>query len=85
MIARYSSLSASGKHMVLLQKGGLLLGLKVGSCLTLRNELSEETHVLTKQKSLLGRGALAESNRLRETGTPALPHGLQSQVLWKWG
>ena len=28
----------------------------MGSCLTLGNELSEETHVLTKQETLLGRG-----------------------------
>ena len=31
-------------------------GPKLGSCLTLRNELSEETHVLTKQEILLGKG-----------------------------
>ena len=30
---------------------------KVGSCLILRNELSEETHGLTKQETLLGRRA----------------------------
>ena len=30
----------------------------MGSCLTLGNELSEETHVLTKQKTFLGRGRL---------------------------
>ena len=29
----------------------------MGSCLTLGNELSEETHLLTKQETLLGRGA----------------------------
>ena len=29
---------------------------ELGSCLTLRNELSEETHVLTKQEILLGKG-----------------------------
>ena len=29
---------------------------RVGSCLTLGNELSEETHVLTKQEILLGKG-----------------------------
>ena len=33
-------------------------GLSVGSRLTLGNELSEETHVLTKQKTLLGRSPL---------------------------
>ena len=31
----------------------------MGSCLTLRNELSEETHVLTEQETLLGRGRLS--------------------------
>ena len=30
-------------------------GPKVGSCLSLGNELSEQTHVLTKQETLLGR------------------------------
>ena len=37
-------------------KGNPFQGPKLGSCLTLRNELSEETHVLTKQETLLGRG-----------------------------
>ena len=37
------------------RKGDPSQGLNVGSCLTLRNELSEETHVLTKQEILLGR------------------------------
>ena len=35
-------------------------GLKLGSCLTLRSELSEETHVLTKQEILLGKGGKRE-------------------------
>ena len=48
----------------------------MGSCLTLRNELSKETHVLTKQETLLGRGAQAESSRVREPRRTALPHGL---------
>ena len=46
--------------MVLLQEGDLFQGQKAGSGLTLRNELSKETHVLTKQEILLGRGAQAE-------------------------
>ena len=50
----------------LLQEGDSFQGLKVGSCLTLRNELSEETHVLRKQETLLGRGVRAESNRVME-------------------
>ena len=36
------------------------------SCLTLGNELSEETHMLTKQETLLGRSARAESRKVRE-------------------
>ena len=56
-------------------------GPKLGSCLTLRNELSEETHVLTKQEILLGKGTRAESRRVREPRRTALP-ALQSRVLW---
>ena len=41
-------------------------GPKLGSCLTLRNELSKETHVLTEQEILLGKGVLAESSRVRD-------------------
>ena len=54
----------------------------MGSCLTLGNELSEETHLLTKQEILLGKGAQMEDSRVREPRRTALPHGLQSQVLW---
>ena len=57
-------------------------GPKLGSCLTLRNELSEETHVLTKQEILLGKGTQVESSRVREARRTALPRGSQSQVLW---
>ena len=42
--------------IVLLQEGGPLPGPKPGSCVTFRNELSEETHVLIKQEILLGQG-----------------------------
>ncbi|KAI4548143.1 hypothetical protein MG293_000473 [Ovis ammon polii] len=38
-----------------LRKEDPFQGLKLDSCLTLGNELSEETHVLTKQKILLGK------------------------------
>ena len=51
-------------------------GPKLGSCLTLRNELSEETHVLTKQEILLGKGARVESRRVREPRRTALPRGV---------
>ena len=53
----------------------------MGSCLPLRNELSEETHVLTKQKTVLERGALVERSKVREPRKTALPCGSQSQVL----
>ena len=70
------------KEIKLLQEGGLLPGPETG--LTLRNELSEETHVLTKQEILLGKGTLVESSRVREPRRTALPHGSQSPVLWCW-
>ena len=64
------------------RKGDPFQGLKVGFYLTLGNELSEETHMLTKQETLLGRGAWVESGRVREPRRTALPHGWQSQGLW---
>ena len=48
------------------RKGDPFQGPKGGSGLTLRNELSEETNMLTKQKTLLGRSAQAESRRVRK-------------------
>ena len=41
--------------------------------LTLGNKLSQQTNVLTKQKTLLGRGIWAESSRVREPRRTALP------------
>ena len=55
---------------------------RMGSCLTLGNEPSEETYVLIKQETLLGRGTWAESSRVREPRRTALPCGSQSWVLW---
>ena len=57
-------------------------GPKLGSCLILRNELSQETHALTKREILLGKGTWVESSRVREPRRTALPRGLQSWVLW---
>jgi len=54
----------------------------MGSCLTLGNELSEETRVLTKQETFLGKGAQVESGRVREPRRTALPCGSQAQILW---
>ena len=51
------------------RKGDPFQGLQLGSCVTLRNELSEETHVLTKQEILLGKGTRVESSRVREPRT----------------
>ena len=64
------------------RKGDPFQGPKLGSCLTLRNELSEETHLLTKQEILLGKGTRVESSRVREPRRTAVSHGLQSWVLW---
>ena len=64
--------------MAVLQEVGPFPGPKWGPCLTLGNELSEETHVLIKQEIFLGRGAQAESRRVRGPRRTALP---QSQVL----
>ena len=64
------------------RKGDPFQGPKLGSSLTLGNELSEETYVLTKQEILLGKGTRVENSRVRESRRTALPHGLQSRVLW---
>ena len=69
----------------LLQEGDPFQGLRIGSCLTLRNELSEETQVLTKQETLLGRVSRAESRRVREPRRTALPCGSQFPILWEGG
>ena len=66
------------------RKGDYFQGLNTGSCLTLRNELSEETHALAKQETLLRRGAQVESRRVEEPRRTALPCGLQSRILWRW-
>ena len=55
------------------KKGDPFQGPKLGSCLTLRNELFEETHVLTKQEILFGKGTRVESSRVREPRRTALP------------
>ena len=38
----------------------------MGSCLTLRNEISEDTQELTKQETLLGSSTQAQSSGVRE-------------------
>ena len=44
--------------------------------------MSEETHLLTKEETLLGRDARAEIRRVRETQRTALPRDSQARVLW---
>ena len=53
----------------------------MGSCLTPRNELSEETHA-DKARDFTGEGFWVESRRVREPRRTALPHGLQSWISW---
>ena len=65
-------------------KGDPFQSPREGSFLALRNELSEETHVLTEQETLLGRGTRAERSRVREPKGIALPRGSLSWVLRGW-
>ena len=76
------TVSTTRKKWLCCRKADPFQDRKLGSCLTLRNELSEETHVLTKQEILLGKGTRVESSRVREHRRTALPHGSQSWVLW---
>ena len=64
------------------RKGDPFQGPKLGSCLTLGNELSEETHVLTKQEILLGKGTWVKSSSVREPRRTPLLRGSQCWVLW---
>ena len=64
------------------RKGDPFQGPKLHSCLKLGNELSKETHVLTKQEILLGKGTGVESSRVREPRRTVLPRGSQS---WFYG
>ena len=54
---------------------------RVGSCLTLRKELSEEMRA-DKARNLIGKGRWVESSGVREPRRTALPHGSQSRFLW---
>ena len=54
------------------RKGDSFQGLRVGSCLTIGNELSEET----KKETLLGRGTWGESSRVRKPRRTTVSHRL---------
>ena len=81
-LSHFTFLSLGVKSYFSCRKMDPFQGLKLGSCLTLGNELSEETHMLTKQEILLGKGTHMESSRVREPRRTALLHGPQSRVLW---
>ena len=72
-----------GRELLLLQEGGPLPGPEGRQAFVQCSEMNcLRRHVLTKQETLLERGTQAGSRRVREPGRTALPHGLQSQVLW---
>ena len=64
----------------MLQEGGALPGHESGLLSKHKNELSQETHALTKQETLLGRAAQVERSRVREPRRTALPRGSRLQV-----
>ena len=55
------------------RKGDPFQGPKLSSCLT---------HVLTKKEILLGKSTQVEGSRVRDPRRTALPHGLESYVLF---
>ena len=68
-------------------RGTPFQGPKLGSCLTLGNELSKETHVLTKQEISLGKGTQVESSRINRNPGEQLFHwfygdGISFQVVF---
>ena len=58
-------------------------GPKLGSCLTLGNEVSEETHA-AKARDFIGKGRPGGEQEVREPRRAALPRGSQSRVLRWW-
>ena len=61
-------------HISCRRKEDPFQGTRAGSCLTLGSELSKETHMLTKQETLLGRGAWVESREGEGTQEKLLCH-----------
>ena len=57
----------STKVAICYRTGDPFQGPRLGFCLTLGNQLFEETHVLTMQEALLGKGAWVESIREKES------------------
>ena len=63
-----------------LQEGDPLARPK-GSCITLGNELSEDTST-DRSKDSIGKGRLGREQQCKGAGRTALTCNLQSQVLW---
>ena len=63
LLSSYLKSTANVAVLFCCRKRDPFQGPKLGSCLTLGNELSEKTHVLTKQEILLGKGTWVESSR----------------------
>ena len=78
MTVKISQFKDKTERITVARKGTHFQGPRLGSFLILRNVLSEETRVRTKQESLLGRGTQAESCRLEKHRRAALPCGSQS-------
>ena len=66
---------------LLVQEGEPLPAPESGLCLPLRNESSDETYMLTKQETSLGRGA---RRRAAGSGDPEPPRHVapQARLLW---
>ena len=77
----FSPSSAHGTQCC--RKGDPFKGPREGSCLTVRNGLSEETHMRTKQETI-GKGRPGGEHQGKGPRKTALPHGSQSQLLWWW-
>ena len=77
-----SMLFITMRHMT--RRDNPFQGLRMGSCLTLRNELSKET-CADKAKDFTGEGRPGREQQVREPRRTALLSGSQPQVLWEWG
>ena len=82
-ISALSPISIKESTLVVAGRGPFQ-GLRMGSCLTLSNELSEETHMLTKQETIGKEGPEGEQ-QFREPRRTALPRGSPTLLLWEWG
>ena len=76
-------LGSTGLIPLCCRKGDPFQGPKLGSCLTLGNELSEETRA-DKARDFIGKWHRVESSRGREPKRIASLCGLQYWVLWWW-